>query len=373
MGESMHVLKMYLLLFVILQFLNQGRTSMALESEPSGSGEAVDIPKSQIYKTLSPHGTWSWSSRYKEVWIPQKMDHDWRPYSRGHWIYTDWGWTWMAEEEWGWIPFHYGWWVYDPYYGWIWIPGYTWSPAWVCWRYGQGYVGWAPLPPSVYWDPYFGMRYGNGWEREVPSRGWSFVDEKNITESKIHKYIHNPDRNVQILSSTGNSNRYELRGNRIENHSLELQRIESLLGHNVPRISIVEKPWAEENKSFMRIENNTLYIPRQVRLQTNQTGTDIPYKKEITPLQQSGQSLVKQESHHEVRSDLQPSGEKMQLPQVSSSTSSRTKDTSKTSSSAYHNKNLTQATEEEEDSSEINEEKKQHLSQISSSSYRGRR
>jgi len=48
----------------------------------------------------------------------------------------------------GLATYHYGRWVYDSYYGWLWTPGTQWAPAWVSWREGGDYIGWAPLPPG---------------------------------------------------------------------------------------------------------------------------------------------------------------------------------------------------------------------------------
>ena len=66
---------------------------------------------------------------YGYVWTPRHMGYQWRPYSNGHWVMTDFGWTWVAYEPWGAIPFHYGRWGYDDYLGWYWVPGTTWGPA----------------------------------------------------------------------------------------------------------------------------------------------------------------------------------------------------------------------------------------------------
>jgi hypothetical protein len=80
----------------------------------------------------------------------------------------------VSDHVWGDIPFHYGRWVYDPFDGWLWIPGYVWSPAWVVWRGGGGYTGWFPMPPDdgfLYGggDPYF-----NRWDNW--DRGYGYAD-----------------------------------------------------------------------------------------------------------------------------------------------------------------------------------------------------
>ena len=113
-------------------------------------------PKLQDFEqALSDYGHWIQTTEYGPVWSPNDVGAGWRPYTNGQWLCTDYGWTFVASEPWGWAPFHYGRWVYDAPYGWVWIPGYEWAPAWVAWRYGGGYVAWAPLgPESVRLDYY---------------------------------------------------------------------------------------------------------------------------------------------------------------------------------------------------------------------------
>ena len=104
-----------------------------------------------FYDDLGSQGTWMQTDNYGYVWQPNVQDPDWRPYSNGNWVYTDDGWTWVADqsEPWGWATYHYGRWTNLDGVGWVWVPGYTWAPAWVSWRYGGGYCGWAPLPPET--------------------------------------------------------------------------------------------------------------------------------------------------------------------------------------------------------------------------------
>jgi len=99
---------------------------------------------------LASHGTWVTVGSYGRCWRPTGIAVEWRPYSYGHWVWTDLGWYWESDEPWGWACYHYGNWVYDPTYAWVWIPAVEWAPAWVTWRVGGGYIGWAPLaPPHV--------------------------------------------------------------------------------------------------------------------------------------------------------------------------------------------------------------------------------
>ena len=127
---------------------------------------------------LEPFGAWRHHARFGDVWVPGHRSRAWRPYTAGHWVYTDdYGWYWVEdtqEADWGWITYHYGHWYRDPDFGWIWIPGDEWAPAWVDWREGDDYVGWAPAPPDDYVvevddDPGF----------------WSFVTINNLVAPSI--------------------------------------------------------------------------------------------------------------------------------------------------------------------------------------------
>jgi hypothetical protein len=41
------------------------------------------------------------------------MGYRWRPYSGGHWLWTDYGRTWISDQEGGDMPFHNGRWGWD--------------------------------------------------------------------------------------------------------------------------------------------------------------------------------------------------------------------------------------------------------------------
>ena len=102
---------------------------------------------------LQPYGRWERHSHWGQVWVPENRPRGWRPYTVGHWAYTDdWGWYWVSdqvEDDWGWIVYHYGHWAFDGDLGWIWVPGDEWGPGWVAWRRGAEYIGWAPLAPDA--------------------------------------------------------------------------------------------------------------------------------------------------------------------------------------------------------------------------------
>jgi uncharacterized membrane protein YgcG len=104
----------------------------------------------QFEETLAPYGTWVDDDVYGRIWEPsgEVVGDEFSPYATaGHWLQTEYGWTWISDYDWGWAPFHYGRWLVVAERGWCWMPGTLWGPAWVSWRAGGGYVAWAPLVP----------------------------------------------------------------------------------------------------------------------------------------------------------------------------------------------------------------------------------
>ena len=108
------------------------------------------VTDAEIDATLDGQGEWIEDDEYGYVWRPYTttVGVDFTPYETcGSWVWTDAGWTFACEWDWGWLPFHYGrWGWFDDY--WAWVPDYYWSPAWVEWRGGGGYTGWRPLAPT---------------------------------------------------------------------------------------------------------------------------------------------------------------------------------------------------------------------------------
>jgi len=145
-----------------------------------------------FYDQLAPAGDWLYVSPYGQVWQPRGVGPDFRPYaSSGHWVYTDYGWSFVSDYNWGWATFHYGRWALDPGYGWVWVPGYDWAPAWVDWRYGGGYIGWAPLAP-------FGARI----VIEAYYPAWCFVPTRYFLERNFYHYAAPIDRVHRVFGIT---------------------------------------------------------------------------------------------------------------------------------------------------------------------------
>jgi len=113
---------------------------------------------------LGQNGRWTYEQPYGNVWIPNGIDDDWRPYMYGHWSwYAGLGWNWISSEPWGWSVYHYGRWSWRFGLGWYWIPQNHWGPAWVHWWWDNDYIGWCPLSyynrPLVLFNNHFYDRY----------------------------------------------------------------------------------------------------------------------------------------------------------------------------------------------------------------------
>jgi hypothetical protein len=193
------------------------------------------------YDELSPYGNWVDDTQYGAAWCPRHSGSDWRPYSDGRWVDSDYGWTWASDEPFGWATYHYGRWAFDPRYGWIWIPGTVWAPAWVSWQYGGGYVGWAPLPPSVGFDLNVGIRLGGlSLSAAIQPRDYLFVSERGFLEPRVGRYAVPRTRNQDLWRRARNVTSYTVVNNRVINRGIAINNIERATGHRVPRFRVSE-------------------------------------------------------------------------------------------------------------------------------------
>ncbi len=149
-----------------------------------------------FYDQLSPYGQWVDYGTYGYVWMPS-VEPGFSPYAtEGHWIFTDYGLTWVSDHPWGWATFHYGRWGYDHLYGWFWVPGDEWGPAWVSWRKSPDYYGWAPLKP----DNSTSIAYGNEYHER--NKSWIFVSNKDITRTDVSRHYVNQSENITLINNS---------------------------------------------------------------------------------------------------------------------------------------------------------------------------
>ena len=214
-----------------------GRGDARADDRRDGDGQG-DAGTQYFHQRLSPYGRWETHASYGEVWRP-RVAAGWRPYTTGHWVYTDYGWTWAADESWGWAPFHYGRWYQDPSRGWGWVPGTVWAPAWVDWRNGGGYVGWAALPPEAGFSVGVGVSFG-GFDLNAASH-YCFVPERSVLEPRLGTFLVAPTRNAEILRGSSNIQGIGVVNGRVFNQGMSVQRIEQLRGSAVPRVRVANQ------------------------------------------------------------------------------------------------------------------------------------
>jgi hypothetical protein len=176
--------------------------------------------------TLAGYGQWTWVSGLGKVWRPW-VNASWRPYTHGRWVWTSYGWTWVAYEPWGYVPHHYGQWAYCSF-GWVWVPGYTYTAANVVWVQAGGYVGWYARPPRGWSHAHHGFHHGyrhgynDGWGngyRIGYSDGWrdaryaTYVDWHHFGSDNVsrHSVSHRIASNNRIDGLASGPTQAEIR------------------------------------------------------------------------------------------------------------------------------------------------------------------
>lgn len=206
-----------------------------------------DPAYAEFYPALDPHGEWEEHPRYGMTWVPYaNEERDWRPYSRGQWLFTEeHGWYWDSEEPFGWVTYHYGRWLLDERYGWMWVPGREWAPAWVAWRQGEDSIGWAPLPPEadlvddgeVSFAFYDSPRY-------APM--WMFVAPAALLAPSIWHHAYPRTRNAMYFSRSRFVTHYSYRNRHIYNRGIDRRFIEMRAQRPVPVMQVRPLPTARD-------------------------------------------------------------------------------------------------------------------------------
>jgi len=191
-----------------------------LLAQPAHAELSFDV----AYSNLSRSGSWLVSSQYGHVWQPREYNRDWNPYYDGHWVYTDMGWTWVSDYEWGSIPYHYGTWVSDPDDGWVWVPGSVWAPSWVVFRTGPDYIGWAPVSP--------GFSVGIAMDMGGPSN-FIFVSSRDFLAPRIRTSIIPRERTSVFINNTTVVNNIVVQNNVVINRGPDYQVVERATGRTI--------------------------------------------------------------------------------------------------------------------------------------------
>jgi hypothetical protein len=214
-------------------------------------------------RDLEPYGRWVEVREYGRCWVPHRRPSGWRPYTVGHYVSTDGGWCWEAEDDerdWGVITYHYGRWYEDREYGWVWVPGSTWAPAWVAWREGGGYCGWAPLPPTIGSRREIDSVYV---ERYVPADRYVYVEERYITEPRVHSHV--VYNNTTIINKTTNITNITVVNGRAVNRGVAVGNVERSTGRRVENIQVTEVTSATEARRLRAEGRAVAYQPESVK------------------------------------------------------------------------------------------------------------
>jgi hypothetical protein len=234
---------------------------------PAASSAEPVVNFDYFHDQLAPYGTWVQVPGYGWCWRPDaaiNANPDWRPYyDMGQWVYTENGWFWQSDYNWGDIPFHYGRWIRDPGYGWLWVPDYTWGPAWVFWRQAEadGYVGWAPLPYGAVWAAggwweFHGQRVAVDFDFGLGENFFVFVGYDHFHDGFIrlrgreYTFHVRPERVHEFYRRTviRNESRRDEHG-RLVNDGIGRERIERLTQHKVEERRFDERdPVGDRNR-----------------------------------------------------------------------------------------------------------------------------
>ncbi|HWE93342.1 MAG TPA: DUF6600 domain-containing protein [Tepidisphaeraceae bacterium] len=210
---------------------------VVVEQGPVQVTEVVAGPEVEVrefHEQLSPYGRWVNVGAYGECWQPSDVDRDWRPYTRGYWAHSRYGWTWVSDERFGWATYHYGRWAFTEEFGWVWVPARTWGPAWVAWRSGDGYCGWAPLPPAREEVVVVTSREYD----DIPADRFTFCEERYIGEPRVRDHFVPVRSNVTIINRTTNITNITIVNNRVISHGLDVHEVERASGRRVSDVRV---------------------------------------------------------------------------------------------------------------------------------------
>jgi hypothetical protein len=204
----------------------------------------------EFYDELSPYGSWIDYPSYGYVWAP-RVSVDFHPYATdGHWVMTNFGWTWISDFRWGWAAFHYGRWAYEPLYGWLWVPGREWGPAWVDWREDNDYFGWAPLGP-----------FGNiSVSVSCPFDHYRFVPRRYFTHRQLYNYYADRHNNTIIINHTTVINETHVVNKKKYYYGPRRENVEKAVGQKINAAEIYDNP--KPDADVVEKDRVKVYRPR---------------------------------------------------------------------------------------------------------------
>ncbi len=257
-------------------------TIFALVLPATRQAEAgVDVSVDFFYNNLNSGGSWVEVGDYGYCWQPAvAVSNDaWRPYTDGYWAYTDVGWTWISNEDFGWATYHYGRWARVRDHGWIWVPGREWGPAWVSWRTGGDHVGWAPLPPRRGYvsggEVVYEGRPINGYvdiDFDIGPAYYNFVDIRYLGGNGLRSRILPPTQNVTYISNTVNVTNITYENSKVYNHGPDYNRMSAYSAQPIQRLKLqretnVDLNTAARSGAVTKVQGDTLMVaaPQQFK------------------------------------------------------------------------------------------------------------
>ncbi|MBV9298175.1 MAG: hypothetical protein JO066_04305 [Verrucomicrobia bacterium] len=222
-----------------------------------------------FYDRLAPEGRWFNSGDYGYVWQPNiaVSETSWRPYSDGHWVWTDRGWFWESNENFGWATYHYGRWILVDGVGWVWVPGQRWAPAWVSWRHtdDDSYVGWAPLPPETVFNVSVGVQPWCDSYYDIGPTAFAFIRIGDFCRPSYRQFCVPPQQNLVFFNRTTNITNITYNNNVINTYGPQYQRISQLtqqqVGQQVPNYRINYAAQTQTNVAFKTsVQGNQLNV-----------------------------------------------------------------------------------------------------------------
>ncbi len=216
---------------LVLAAIFAGVLAVAVPAAPARADVAVSF--SFFHDSLSPYGRWVTVGSYGQCWAPVGVDSGWQPYTVGHWIYTDYGWTWVSSDPWGEATYRYGTWTFARPYGWVWVPGFVWAPAWVTWSFTDDYIGWAPIPPT------FSLSVSGyvGAPVIVSRTAYVFVPTARFVNVDVARARVPVGENSVLLARSQKVTRFPVSGGIVRNQGPEPARIERVARVSIPHSS----------------------------------------------------------------------------------------------------------------------------------------
>jgi hypothetical protein len=142
---------------------------------------------------LNPYGTWA---QVDGRWAYTPLDHQ-TPYTRGRWLYTEYGWYWKGDQPISWVTEHYGFWKRGDDHLWAWYPGTDWLPQIVEIRATATYVGWRCA--EVDSDGNFVEAPA---DRYAKIDEWTFVSRNQFTGPITPAIIAGPELTSKLLDDS---------------------------------------------------------------------------------------------------------------------------------------------------------------------------